>query len=236
MDKEIVCLKNVSKIYKENTIDLVALSMVNLIIRESQIYLIYGPSGAGKSTLLHIIGCLAQPTKGEVQVFGNNLNNLTDAQISTLRNQKIGFIFQFHYLLPEFSALENVSLPGIIAGRDKKEVLASSFNLLKDLGLEKRINHLPAELSAGEQQRVAFARAIINSPELIIADEPTGNLDKKNGDLILDLLYQQHRKGKTIIIATHAQEITKRGGNIINIVDGSISTEYNIRRENESLS
>lgn len=192
-------------------------------IEKGQVVSIVGPSGSGKSTLLHILGSLDKCEKGEVVVNGVDIQHLTPKKLAAFRNKNIGFVFQFHHLLPEFSALENVCVPGWILGRKKKEVENAASDLLKILGVAHRLGNKPSELSGGEQQRVAVARALINQPAIVFADEPTGNLDtaaaKELHDLIFDL---RERFGQTFLIVTHNQELAQQSDRILQMKDGLI--------------
>lgn len=196
---------------------------INLTIENSKVVAIVGPSGAGKTTLLHIVGTLDRPDKGEVLMDGKKLTSLSDNQLSEFRNQHIGFVYQFHHLLPEFTAVENVALPAMIAGKSRKEALVRATELLDFMKLKNRVGHKPNELSGGEQQRVAVARALMNNPELILADEPSGNLDtdnaKKLHQLFFDLRDQFHQ---TFIIVTHNEELATLSDRKIVLQDGKV--------------
>jgi len=196
---------------------------VDITIRQGEIASIVGPSGSGKSTLLHILGTLDAPDKGTLSIDGAQINFLNDRQVAAFRNKHIGFVFQFHHLLPEFSALENVSIPGWIAGRKKKEVHDRAIHLLKTLGLGDRINNKPNELSGGEQQRVAVARALINSPKIVFADEPTGNLDSANARELHQLFFDLRKElNQTFLIVTHNEELAQMSDRILHMKDGKI--------------
>ena len=196
---------------------------VDIEIKQGEIVVVIGPSGSGKSTLLHILGGLDQPTKGLVSVGGQNLFTLPEEERSAFRNTKLGFIFQFHHLLPEFTALENVAMPGLIKGEPMKHIRHRAETLLSEVGLEARVDHKPNELSGGEQQRVAVARALMNDPFLVLADEPSGNLDEENGARLHKLLVDLARKkGLTFVFATHNPDLTKRGDRILRLVDGKL--------------
>jgi len=196
---------------------------VDIEIRKGEIVVVIGPSGSGKSTLLHILGGLDQPTKGLVSVGGQNLFTLPEEERSEFRNSRLGFIFQFHHLLPEFSALENVAMPGLIRGDAMKQIRHRAESLLAEVGLEERMDHKPNELSGGEQQRVAVARALMNDPVLVLADEPSGNLDEENGARLHKLLVDlAKKKGLTIVFATHNPDLTKRGDRILRLADGKL--------------
>ncbi|MGB9766500.1 MAG: ABC transporter ATP-binding protein [Sulfurihydrogenibium sp.] len=216
-----VILQNVKKVYKNGQEEVVALKGISLEIEKGSMVALMGPSGSGKSTLLHIIGGVDFPTEGKVLIDGQEINKFDDKTLSKFRNQNVGFVFQFHYLLPEFTALENVMLPIQIKGEKNPEKKAEE--ILTKLNLLHRKNHKPAQLSGGEQQRVAIARAIANNPSLLIADEPTGNLDSQNAKNVIILLKELNEKNKmTIIIATHDVEIAKYCQYIYFIRDGML--------------
>ena len=194
---------------------------IDLHIDKGEVVSIVGPSGAGKTTLLQILGTLSRPTSGEVIIDGTPVQMLSDKQISKFRNTKIGFVFQFHHLLPEFTAFENVC--GYIAKRERYEVERKARELLEMLGMEHRINHKPAELSGGEQQRVAIARALINSPAVLLADEPSGNLDSKNREEIHQLFFTlRDTLGQTVVIVTHDEQLARMSDREIVMIDGMI--------------
>lgn len=196
---------------------------VDIQINEGEIASIVGPSGSGKSTLLHILGTLDQPDKGDVVINGQKINFLYDKQVADFRNQHIGFVFQFHHLLPEFSAIENVSIPGWMAGRKKKEVTERAIEVLKTLGLGDRLDNKPGALSGGEQQRVAVARALINNPKIIFADEPTGNLDSANAKELHQLFFDLRKRfNQTFLIVTHNEELAQMSDRILHMKDGKI--------------
>lgn len=197
---------------------------IDLSIKKNELLAIQGPSGAGKSTLLHILGGLDRPTAGEVFFDGLNLYNLSENERALFRNQKIGFIFQFYHLLPEFNALENVLLPSLIKSwQERKKMANDAKSLLDSLGLSGRMHHRPNQLSGGEQQRIAIARALINKPQLLLCDEPTGNLDSENGQKILNLLKEINGQGKTtVILVTHDKDISKIADRVIYLKDGLI--------------
>lgn len=218
---------NVHKIYKDGKKELHVLKGVSLEIRKDEIIAIVGPSGAGKSTLLHILGGIDKPSSGKVFLDNSDFYSLDDVKRARFRNQKIGFVFQFYHLLPEFTALENVMLPALIKIKEtggKRPVVKNRAEvLLEDVGLEKRMHHRPGELSGGEQQRVAIARALINNPKALLCDEPTGNLDSEMGQEILNILFNLNKKHKTaIVIVTHDKEIAKKAHKIIEMKDGKI--------------
>lgn len=213
-------VKNVSKSFG----DLNVLQSVNLTVQQGEIVSIVGKSGAGKTTLLQIIGTLDRPTSGTVLIDGEDLFQLSDKQLAQFRNRHIGFIFQFHQLLPEFTALENVMMPGLIAGEDKNEVKARAEQLLTALGLKERITHKPAQLSGGEKQRVAAARAMMMKPSIILADEPSGSLDESNKKELHQLLLRMREEfGQTILIVTHDKELAQISDRVVELKDGKLN-------------
>lgn len=194
---------------------------VDLSVDYGEIVSIVGASGAGKSTLLHILGILDRPDEGMLQINGKEVFSLNDRQLSTFRNKHIGFVFQFHHLLPEFTALENTAMPGYIAGLSKNKAEQEAMKLLKILGLENRVSHKPSELSGGEQQRVAIARALINNPDVVLADEPSGNLDSENAKELHNLFFELRKElNQTFIIVTHNLELAHMADRKLTIVDG----------------
>lgn len=215
--------KGIKKVFRTGRKDLEVLRGIDLTIAKGSIHTIIGPSGAGKSTLLHILGGLDKPTEGEVTLDNNNLYKSSDTQLARIRNQEIGFIFQFHHLLPEFSALENVMMPSIIDGTTLKRANEFAADLLGKVGLRNRLDHKPNELSGGEKQRVAVARALVNKPSIIFADEPTGNLDRQNSEMLLSLLFSLYEKENiTLIVVTHNERIAGQFKNKVRIEDGKI--------------
>jgi lipoprotein-releasing system ATP-binding protein len=211
--------KNIKKSYG----DLQILKDVNLSIRKSEIVSIVGASGAGKSTLLHILGTLSRPDSGELLIDGVDVFSLSSSKIADFRNQQIGFIFQFHHLLPEFSALENVCIPSWIAGVSKKEATKKATALLEHLQLKDRLEHKPSELSGGEQQRVAIARALINNPAVVLADEPTGNLDSQNSSAIFNMINDLRLEfNQTFILVTHNEELAALSDRSLRMQDGQL--------------
>lgn len=216
---------NIHKIYKQAENTLHILKGINLSIGDGEVLSIVGPSGAGKSTLLHILGGLDNPTDGSIKIDTEDVYKLSDARRARLRNTKLGFVFQFYHLLPEFTVLENVLLPVLIG--DKKATLKQSevnaIDLLSKVGLDKRITHRPYQLSGGEQQRVAIARALINNPKIVLCDEPTGNLDSETGKGIIDLLMSLNKKhNQTLVIVTHDEGIAKISQKVIYMRDGKL--------------
>jgi len=202
---------------------LVVLRGISLDVRKGEIIAVVGASGAGKSTLLHIIGTLEKPTSGSVVYEGADVFAMSDEELARFRNRRIGFIFQFHHLLPEFTALENVAMPALIQGKRLSEVRALGMDLLREVGLEGRIDQKPPRLSGGEQQRVAVARALVNSPKVILADEPSGNLDSENARNLHRLIWDFSRnRGQTFIVVTHNESLARQADRIIHIADGVI--------------
>jgi ABC-type lipoprotein export system ATPase subunit len=225
MNKEIVKVDAIYKSYRDRSGSLEILKNINFTVYEGEFLVIQGPSGAGKSTLLHIVGGLDNPTKGRVYFKGANIYDLDENTRSLFRNSKVGFVFQFFHLLPELNALENVLLPGILKSWwEKKKSLNHARTLLERLGLKNRLTHRPDALSGGEQQRVAIARALINKPQLLLCDEPTGNLDSENGKNILRLLNELNmHQNITIIMVTHDKDIATVASRILHLRDGIIS-------------
>lgn len=196
---------------------------VSLKVDKGEIVSLTGASGAGKSTLLHILGTLDKPDDGKIQINGINVNTLDDKKLSVFRNQKIGFVFQFHHLLPEFTAIENICIPAFIAGKSNKVARNKAIELMELLGINERMDHKPAELSGGEQQRVAIARALINEPAVLMADEPSGNLDSVNAKLLHNLFFELRKiLDQTILIVTHNEELAKMADRRVLMKDGQI--------------
>ena len=220
----VIQLKNVKKVYKMDGVETHALRGVNLNIKKRDFIAIMGPSGSGKSTLLHMGGALDRPTEGKIILDGVDIATLSESQLARLRGKKIGFVFQFFNLHPTLTALENIELPMLINEQGKVERRKKAFELLKAVGLEKRADHFPSQLSGGEHQRVAIARAIANDPEIILADEPTGNLDTKTeAEIMKFLINLQKEKQMTVAVITHEQEIARYARTIVHIVDGKIA-------------
>ena len=216
-------VRNVYKSFPMAEREVNVLRGVTLTIQRGELLAIVGASGAGKSTLLHIIGTLEQPTSGQVTFDGRDVFSLTELEQAEFRNRRIGFVFQFHHLLPEFSALENVCMPALIQKRALSEIQDEASALLKDIGLGDRLHHKPGELSGGEQQRVAVARALIQRPDFVLADEPTGNLDTQTGDSLFALLRELNRsRGTTFVIVTHNEKLSAQSDTIIHMEDGRI--------------
>lgn len=216
---EISGIKKSYKITKKNYLNV--LKGINLEVYKGEIAAIVGKSGAGKSTLLHILGTLDRPDSGQFLFEDKDVFSFSDKQLAEFRSSEIGFIFQFHHLLPEFTAFENVHIASLISGNNRKE---NSLNILNEVGLKDRTNHKPSELSGGEAQRIAIARALINSPKIILADEPTGNLDTENAEAVINLIFELRKKyNQTYLIVTHNEEFAQRCDRIIKISDGIIT-------------
>ncbi|MCS6098959.1 MULTISPECIES: lipoprotein-releasing ABC transporter ATP-binding protein LolD [Shewanella] len=211
MQDVLLQVQSVSKSYHDGAVTTQVLSNVDLHVFKGEQLAIVGSSGSGKSTLLHIMGTLDEPTAGKVLLLGEDLYQVSSARQAQIRNQDLGFIYQFHHLLPEFTALENVAMPAFIQGKDRKLALADAKALLERVGLGHRMTHIPAELSGGERQRVAIARALINKPKLVLADEPTGNLDANSGDAVYELIRElAEQLGTAFVVVTHDHKLAAR--------------------------
>ncbi|MCP4725525.1 MAG: ABC transporter ATP-binding protein [bacterium] len=222
-NKAVLKAVNIHKSYLLGKRKLEVLKGVDLELKKGEISSILGISGSGKSTLLSILGTLDRPDKGHLIIDGEKIIDSEDQKLAALRNVKIGFIFQFHYLLPEFTAIENAAMPGLIKREPKKEVFEKADHYLRKVGLGERLDHKPAELSGGELQRVAVARALINDPILVLADEPTGNLDKGNGEAIYELMLSLSREtGKTFLVVTHNENIASRTDRVYTLAEGKL--------------
>lgn len=228
----IVVASDVKKSFQHMGRTLDVLRGIDLTIDEGEMVGIVGQSGAGKSTFLHCIGTLDVATSGSIRVAGEELTTMSSARLAELRNRTIGFVFQFHHLLPEFNALENVLMPGLIQGKPRRELEARAESLLEEVNLKERMRHRPGELSGGEQQRVALARAMMLEPKIILADEPSGNLDSKTSEQIHDLFFSMNeRRNTTIIIVTHNPTLAELMPRVVTLRDGRV--EHDERRENK---
>jgi putative ABC transport system ATP-binding protein len=225
MNNTIIHLENIVKNYMIGTIVVRALQSVSLEIHKNEYVAIMGPSGSGKSTLMNILGCLDTATSGKYVLNGTDVSKMEDNQLADIRNTEIGFVFQTFNLLPRYTALENVMLPLIYAGKDKEYRIERAQKVLADVSLSDRTHHKPNELSGGQRQRVAVARAMVNHPSIILADEPTGNLDSKTSVDIMNLFQEIHSRGNTLIVVTHEEEIARHAHRIIRLKDGFIDTD-----------
>jgi lipoprotein-releasing system ATP-binding protein len=228
----LVLATGVQKSFRHMGRTLEVLRGVDIEIQDGEMLCIVGPSGAGKSTLLHCIGTLDVPTRGSIRLAGDEITTLPGWRLAELRNRTIGFVFQFHHLLPEFNAVENVMMPGLVQGRSKRDMETKARALLEEVGLEKRVAHRPGELSGGEQQRVALARALVLEPRLLLADEPTGNLDSATSAQIHDLFFSINKqRGTTIVVVTHNPSLASIMPRVVALRDGHV--EKDERREGE---
>ena len=221
-----IYINDLYKSYKLGNKNIDVLKSINLKVLDGEIVALMGPSGSGKSTLLHLIGILDQPDIGEINLFGNFINNMNDKQKTQFRLSNLGFVYQFHNLMLDFTALENTMMPQLISGVSRSDSRLESIRILENLGLKNRLNHKPTEMSGGEQQRCAFARAVINKPKLLIADEPTGNLDQNTAEIVFKTIKEIiHETKLTAIIATHSEYISKQVDRVIKLKNGSIYEE-----------
>lgn len=223
-DQALISLRGVEKRYELGEQTVYALRSIDLDIFRGEYVALMGPSGSGKSTLMNIIGCLDTPTGGTYVLNGKEVSRMDDTELSTIRNREIGFVFQTFNLLSRLTALDNVALPLVYAGLSKKERTEKARQALTDVGLSDRMNHRPNELSGGQRQRVAVARALVNSPSLLLADEPTGNLDTATSKEIMALFEEIHHKGNTIILVTHEEDIARHAKRIVRVRDGMIES------------
>lgn len=225
MREKIIHLESIVKNFKVGTQIVRALRSVSIDIYKGEYVAIMGASGSGKSTLMNVIGCLDTPTGGKYVLNGNDVSSMTDDQLAEIRNSEIGFIFQVFNLLPRNTALENVMLPLVYSGTKKSERKKRAVQTLVDVGLDDRMEHRPNELSGGQRQRVAIARALVNNPALLLADEPTGNLDSKISEEIMKLFAEIHRRGNTLLMVTHEEDIAKHAHRIIRLKDGEVESD-----------
>lgn len=228
MLQAVIQLKNIEKVYIMGHQKLYALQNLSCEIFKGEFVALMGPSGSGKSTLMNIIGCLDTPTSGNYILNGTDVVKMNDNQLAEIRNKEIGFVFQTFNLLPRMNALENVALPLVYAGIPKKDRIERAKQSLKSVGLEDRMMHKPNELSGGQRQRVAIARALVNKPSILLADEPTGNLDSKSSNEILDLFDKLHSEGNTILMVTHEEDVSRRAKRVIRMIDGHVDNSANI--------
>ncbi|MDQ0639553.1 putative ABC transport system ATP-binding protein [Pedobacter sp. W3I1] len=226
MEKPLITIKEIGRKYVIGSEVIHALKSVSLDINKGEFVALMGPSGSGKSTLMNILGCLDTPSSGTYVLNGTNVSHMSDDALAEVRNQEIGFVFQTFNLLPRSTSLDNVALPLIYAGTSKKDRDARAAKALENVGLGNRMDHKPNELSGGQRQRVAVARALINNPSIILADEPTGNLDTKTSIEIMGLLEEIHSKGNTIILVTHEEDIAQHAHRIVRMRDGLIENDY----------
>ena len=218
-------LSDITKTYRMGNVEICALCGVSIRVGPGELIAVMGPSGSGKSTLMNVIGCLDRPTAGSYRFEGREISDLTDDELAAVRNIKIGFVFQSFNLLPRFSALKNVEVPLIYSGVSSRLRRERAAPVLERVGLGERMHHKPSELSGGQQQRVAIARALVNNPPLILADEPTGNLDSRSGEEILNIITDLNKQGVTIMIVTHDRDVAARCKRIINLKDGRIVSD-----------
>ena len=223
--KEVIELRGIKKIYPVGDQEVAALAGINLDIRQGEFAALMGPSGSGKSTLMNILGCLDRPSAGSYKLDGKEVANLSDDELAVTRNKYIGFVFQNFNLLNTISSLDNVALPLVYAGISKKERAERAMHYLDMVGLSDRADHMPNELSGGQKQRVAIARALVNDPQIIMADEPTGNLDPKSTKEILDIFENMHKMGRTIILVTHEPDVAMRASRQLLVRDGLITRD-----------
>ncbi len=231
--EDIIRIENVRKVYKLGAIEVEALKGVSIRFKKGSYWAIMGSSGSGKSTLLNLLGCLDRPTSGRYFLGEDDVSDLDDDQLSDIRGQRIGFIFQSYNLIDQLTVLENIHVPLFYQGKDSPEVFEQCAALAERVGLGDRLHHRPSELSGGQQQRVAIARSLANDPLVILADEPTGNLDSKTEDEVLDLVDELHRQGKTIIMVTHDDHVAERAERVLHLKDGLIHRMVENRKEEE---
>jgi putative ABC transport system ATP-binding protein len=224
--KGIIHMSNIRKVYDTGKVKVEALKSINLDVHASELVAIVGPSGSGKSTLMNLLGCLDTPSDGVYELGGENVAGVTRDQLAEIRNRRVGFIFQNFNLLPHITASENVELPMLFGGRSPRERKARARELLTRVGLEDRLDHKPTELSGGQMQRVAIARALAMDPDIILADEPTGNLDTTSGSDIMSIFSELWEQGRTLVIITHDPALAKRAGRVVEIRDGQVVSDY----------
>ena len=232
MNQEVIKLENIKRFFKIGDVEVQALRGVDLTINKGEYVALMGPSGSGKSTLMNLLGCLDTPSAGKYWLSGQDVSQMDDDELAEIRNKEIGFVFQTFNLLPRSTALDNVALPLVYAGYGRTERNERALKTLESVGLADRTDHKPNELSGGQRQRVAIARALINNPSIILADEPTGNLDTKTSYEIMELMEKIHEQGNTVIIVTHEEDIARRAHRIVRLRDGVVESDTDTKNIN----